>query len=99
MPCGSIGGEGTPWWIPPSVLQGPEITQLLAPGFSGVAGGQLGPRSDPTITTAPRSALLHAGYQVSLSHACKNTIKTDAPATVIWDIMRCWVRVKAKLGF
>ncbi|XP_025059652.1 tRNA (guanine(26)-N(2))-dimethyltransferase isoform X5 [Alligator sinensis] len=40
-----------------------------------------------------RSALLHAGYQVSLSHACKNTIKTDAPATVIWDIMRCWEKL------
>uniref|UniRef100_A0A8C6VJW5 tRNA (guanine(26)-N(2))-dimethyltransferase n=1 Tax=Naja naja TaxID=35670 RepID=A0A8C6VJW5_NAJNA len=37
-----------------------------------------------------RSALLHAGYQVSLSHACKNAIKTDAPSSVLWDIMRCW---------
>uniref|UniRef100_A0A8C6UIT1 tRNA (guanine(26)-N(2))-dimethyltransferase n=1 Tax=Neogobius melanostomus TaxID=47308 RepID=A0A8C6UIT1_9GOBI len=37
-----------------------------------------------------RSALLHAGHQVSLSHACKNAIKTDAPPKVLWDIMRCW---------
>ncbi|XP_063062157.1 tRNA (guanine(26)-N(2))-dimethyltransferase isoform X2 [Engraulis encrasicolus] len=37
-----------------------------------------------------RSALLHAGYRVSLSHACKNTIKTDAPPGVLWDIMRGW---------
>uniref|UniRef100_A0A3Q1H5U9 tRNA (guanine(26)-N(2))-dimethyltransferase n=1 Tax=Anabas testudineus TaxID=64144 RepID=A0A3Q1H5U9_ANATE len=37
-----------------------------------------------------RSALLHAGYSVSLSHACKNAIKTDAPPAAIWDIMRCW---------
>ncbi|XP_075062728.1 LOW QUALITY PROTEIN: tRNA (guanine(26)-N(2))-dimethyltransferase [Mixophyes fleayi] len=37
-----------------------------------------------------RSALLHAGYKVSLSHACQNAVKTDAPASVIWDIMRCW---------
>ncbi|XP_019717367.1 tRNA (guanine(26)-N(2))-dimethyltransferase [Hippocampus comes] len=37
-----------------------------------------------------RSALLHAGYRVSLSHACKNAIKTDAPPAAIWDIMRCW---------
>lgn len=37
-----------------------------------------------------RSALLHAGHRVSLSHACKNGIKTDAPAKVLWDIMRCW---------
>ncbi|CAM9644278.1 tRNA (guanine(26)-N(2))-dimethyltransferase [Lampetra planeri] len=37
-----------------------------------------------------RSAVLHAGYRVSLSHACKNAIKTDAPPHVIWDIMRGW---------
>ncbi|XP_040846706.1 tRNA (guanine(26)-N(2))-dimethyltransferase [Ochotona curzoniae] len=37
-----------------------------------------------------RSALLHAGFRVSLSHACKNAVKTDAPATALWDIMRCW---------
>ncbi|KAM4594249.1 tRNA (guanine(26)-N(2))-dimethyltransferase isoform 2-T4 [Fundulus diaphanus] len=37
-----------------------------------------------------RSALLHAGHKVSLSHACKNGVKTDAPPGVIWDVMRCW---------
>ncbi|XP_054897564.1 tRNA (guanine(26)-N(2))-dimethyltransferase isoform X2 [Poeciliopsis prolifica] len=37
-----------------------------------------------------RSALLHAGHRVSLSHACKNAVKTDAPPGVIWDVMRCW---------
>ncbi|XP_048103772.1 tRNA (guanine(26)-N(2))-dimethyltransferase isoform X1 [Alosa alosa] len=37
-----------------------------------------------------RSALLHAGHRVSLSHACKNAVKTDAPPGVLWDIMRCW---------
>lgn len=37
-----------------------------------------------------RSALLHAGHRVSLSHASKNAIKTDAPPGVLWDIMRCW---------
>ncbi|XP_053085437.1 tRNA (guanine(26)-N(2))-dimethyltransferase isoform X2 [Pangasianodon hypophthalmus] len=37
-----------------------------------------------------RSAVLNAGYRVSLSHACKNAVKTDAPAAVLWDIMRCW---------
>ncbi|KAM6288857.1 LOW QUALITY PROTEIN: tRNA (guanine(26)-N(2))-dimethyltransferase, partial [Aegotheles albertisi] len=39
------------------------------------------------------SALLHAGYRVSLSHACKNALKTDAPPAVLWDIMRCWVKI------
>lgn len=37
-----------------------------------------------------RSALLHAGHRVSLSHACKHAIKTDASPAAIWDIMRCW---------
>ncbi|KAG7274496.1 hypothetical protein CRUP_025689, partial [Coryphaenoides rupestris] len=45
-------------------------------------------------TTPPllqfKSALLHAQHRVSLSHACKNAIKTDAPPAVIWDIMRSW---------
>ncbi|XP_062891947.1 tRNA (guanine(26)-N(2))-dimethyltransferase [Mobula hypostoma] len=40
-----------------------------------------------------RSALLHAGYRVSLSHACKNAVKTDAPHSVIWDIMRSWAKI------
>ncbi|XP_043940667.1 tRNA (guanine(26)-N(2))-dimethyltransferase [Protopterus annectens] len=41
-----------------------------------------------------RSAILHSGYRVSLSHACQTAIKTDAPSSVIWDIMRCWEKMK-----
>ncbi|EDW04217.1 probable tRNA (guanine(26)-N(2))-dimethyltransferase [Drosophila grimshawi] len=37
-----------------------------------------------------RSALLHAGYRVSYSHANKNSLKTDAPPAVLWDLLRCW---------
>lgn len=37
-----------------------------------------------------RSAILHEGYRVSLSHACKNSLKTDAPMSVLWDILRFW---------
>ncbi|XP_029727371.2 tRNA (guanine(26)-N(2))-dimethyltransferase [Aedes albopictus] len=40
-----------------------------------------------------RSALLHAGYRVSYSHASKTSIKTDAPVAVLWDILRCWQKV------
>ncbi|BFY98987.1 hypothetical protein BsWGS_02027 [Bradybaena similaris] len=39
-----------------------------------------------------RSALLNAGYRVSLSHAAKNSYKTDAPIGFVWDIMRAWVK-------
>ncbi|KAK6097969.1 RNA methyltransferase tRNA(m5U54)methyltransferase [Batrachochytrium dendrobatidis] len=38
------------------------------------------------------SAVIHAGYKVSQSHAAQASIKTDAPAEVIWDIMRCWCK-------
>lgn len=38
------------------------------------------------------SAILNAGYQVSASHAGKQSIKTDAPSSVMWDIMRAWVK-------
>lgn len=39
-----------------------------------------------------RSAILHAGYRVSMSHAAEKSIKTDAPPGVLWDIIRCWVK-------
>ncbi|KAK4519593.1 uncharacterized protein ATC70_009830 [Mucor velutinosus] len=38
------------------------------------------------------SAILNAGYQVSAAHAGKQSIKTDAPSPVVWDIMRAWVK-------
>ncbi|KAK3876141.1 hypothetical protein Pcinc_019049 [Petrolisthes cinctipes] len=37
-----------------------------------------------------RSALLNAGYRVSMSHACKASIKTDAPPGFVWDVVRAW---------
>ncbi|XP_057338571.1 tRNA (guanine(26)-N(2))-dimethyltransferase [Microplitis mediator] len=40
-----------------------------------------------------RSAILNAGYKVSLSHAHKLSIKTDAPMQVIWDIVRAWEKI------
>lgn len=39
-----------------------------------------------------RSAILHEGYRVSISHACKNSLKTDAPIEVLWDILRFWAK-------
>lgn len=40
-----------------------------------------------------RSALLYAGYEVSYSHACKTSVKTNAPNKVIWDILRNWAKI------
>lgn len=41
----------------------------------------------------PRSALLNTGYKVSFSHACKDSLKTNAPSSVIWDIVRSWIKL------
>ena len=39
-----------------------------------------------------KSALLNAGYRVSGSHASETAIKTDAPWSFIWDVVRRWVQ-------
>lgn len=41
-----------------------------------------------------RGALRHLGYRSTRSHAKPNTIRTDAPWAVIWEITREWVRQK-----
>eukprot|EP00887_Chlorella_sp_A99_P005640 scaffold1.g5640.t1 len=38
-----------------------------------------------------RSALVNAGHRVSGTHACPLGVKTDAPWSTVWDILRCWV--------
>jgi hypothetical protein len=40
-----------------------------------------------------RSGLLNAGYKVSSSHADKDALKTDAPSSAVWDMMRAWVKL------
>ncbi|OAA54843.1 N2,N2-dimethylguanosine tRNA methyltransferase [Niveomyces insectorum RCEF 264] len=44
---------------------------------------------------AMRGALLRLGYQVTRSHCKPGSIKTDAPWSVVWDVMRAWVAQKA----
>lgn len=44
-----------------------------------------------------RGALRHLGYRSTRSHAKPNTIRTDASWTVIWEIMREWVRQKSPI--
>nr|CAA11801.1 tRNA (Guanine-N2-)-Methyltransferase [Schizosaccharomyces pombe] len=38
------------------------------------------------------SALLNAGYRVSGSHAKSNAIKTNAPWSFVWDVLRSWIK-------
>ena len=40
-----------------------------------------------------RSALLNSGYKVSLSHASKMALKTNAPNDFIWGMMRAWEKL------
>lgn len=44
-----------------------------------------------------RGALMHLGYRVSRSHTKPGSISTDAPWSVIWEVMREWVRQKAPI--
>ncbi|CEN62089.1 hypothetical protein ASPCAL08728 [Aspergillus calidoustus] len=50
-------------------------------------------------TTVPeeafRGAVRGLGYKCTRSHAKANTVRTNAPWAVIWEIMREWVRQKA----
>lgn len=49
-------------------------------------------RCPPPKTETMKSALINAGYRVSDTHACPTAIKTDAPWSVVWDVIRCWVK-------
>jgi len=42
------------------------------------------------------SAILNSGYRVSLTHANKHGIKTDAPNEFIWAMMRAWSKKEGK---
>jgi tRNA (guanine26-N2/guanine27-N2)-dimethyltransferase len=42
-----------------------------------------------------KGALRHAGYKATRSHAKPGVIRTDAPWSFIWDMMREWLRQKA----
>ncbi|CAI7609778.1 unnamed protein product [Penicillium glandicola] len=44
-----------------------------------------------------RGALSHLGYRSTRSHTKPNSIRTDAPWEVVWEIMREWVRQKSPI--
>lgn len=46
---------------------------------------------------AVRSALRGLGYRVTRSHCKPGSIKTDAPWSVLWHVMREWIRQKAPI--
>eukprot|EP00581_Thalassiosira_minuscula_P011742 CAMPEP_0183718872 /NCGR_PEP_ID=MMETSP0737-20130205/12014_1 /TAXON_ID=385413 /ORGANISM="Thalassiosira miniscula, Strain CCMP1093" /LENGTH=723 /DNA_ID=CAMNT_0025948515 /DNA_START=131 /DNA_END=2302 /DNA_ORIENTATION=- len=49
--------------------------------------------NSPTIPlTTFKAALINAGYRVSAYHKEPNAIKTNAPNSVVWDIVRAWCK-------
>ncbi|KAG2382245.1 hypothetical protein C9374_005447 [Naegleria lovaniensis] len=42
--------------------------------------------------TSVKSALINAGFRVSQSHAKPNALKTDAPISFIYDVMKEWIK-------
>ncbi|KAG0168925.1 RNA methyltransferase tRNA(m5U54)methyltransferase [Apophysomyces sp. BC1034] len=38
------------------------------------------------------SGILNAGYKVSVSHCGPQTVKTSAPSSVVWDVLRAWTK-------
>ncbi|OWK12423.1 TRMT1 [Cervus elaphus hippelaphus] len=98
--CGQRHQLGGPLWAEP--LHDLEFVGRVLEAVSANPGrfhtaeriqGVLSVITEPSLSPSllvPRSALLHAGFRVSLSHACKNAVKTDAPSSALWDIMRCW---------
>ena len=38
------------------------------------------------------SAIKNAGYRVSYSHTERNSLKTDMPAGILWDLMKCYAQ-------
>ncbi|KAJ5772022.1 hypothetical protein N7520_002551 [Penicillium odoratum] len=52
-------------------------------------------------STAPidefRGALHSIGYRSTRSHAKPNTVRTDAPWSVVWEVMREWIRQESPI--
>lgn len=45
-----------------------------------------------------RAAILSGGYQASVSHALKNSLKTNAPNEYVWAVLQALVRAEAEGG-
>ncbi|RUS21827.1 hypothetical protein BC937DRAFT_91357 [Endogone sp. FLAS-F59071] len=55
----------------------------------GKLTGTLRCNSIPMVSLC--SAILNQGYKVSISHCSPESIKTNAPTSVVWDVLRGWV--------
>lgn len=66
----------------------PPVSSLLF--YSPSLMFQIVGASCPKLTLV-RSAIFNAGYAVSQTHCMHNGLKTNAPAQVMWDIIRCYI--------
>jgi tRNA (guanine26-N2/guanine27-N2)-dimethyltransferase len=51
-------------------------------------------RCEAPPNAALRGALVGLGYKVARSHCKPNSIKTNAPHSVMWEVMRHWLEQK-----
>lgn len=87
----------------PTTLDGPTFSRIppqvvdhhpfffLPSALAGIIHCQ-GPSTDSL-----RGALVGLNYRVTRSHIKPGSLRTDAPWSVVWEIMREWVRQKAPL--
>lgn len=66
--------------------------ELDVPFYYTYSGLSATVRCQTTPLVKFNSALLNAGYQVSSSHCSSKAFKTNAPPSVLWDIIRAWVK-------
>ena len=50
------------------------------------------------VMTEIQAAIMNTGYRFSSAHHEATSIKTDAPPSVIWDIMRAYSKINPPLG-
>ena len=48
--------------------------------------------------TEIQAAIMNAGYRFSSAHHEATSIKTDAPPSIVWDIMRAYSKINPPLG-
>jgi tRNA (guanine26-N2/guanine27-N2)-dimethyltransferase len=52
--------------------------------------------SEAPPNAALRGALIGLGYKVARSHCKPNSIKTNAPHDVVWEVMKRWIEQKPR---
>ncbi|KAL9610519.1 MAG: hypothetical protein Q9167_004779 [Letrouitia subvulpina] len=81
--------------IPEPILSIPPSFRDPHPFFFTPATLARAVHSSVPSDAAFRGALMRLGYRTTRSHTQPGSIRTDAPWSVIWEVMREWVRQKS----